>query len=214
MGKRDQSKKPKQVRSKARTSIDGRASGGTNFSRGALYHLLNNRIYLGEIVHREQSYPGLHQPIVPRSLWDRVVTRLKKNNKAQRRAESHSTPSLLSGKLFDTNGIRFTPTHSVKNKRRYHYYTSQAAIRSGLKKPAITRFPARELEALVRSRVYSLLLEPAKLTAGIADRACRDAAAQQAKDMATQWPNLEISKQSAFIKNIFKRYRVCAFYTS
>src|SRR5271170_2825461 len=45
----------KQIRSKIRTSVGGRTAGGATYSRGALHHLLNNRIYLGEITHRGQA---------------------------------------------------------------------------------------------------------------------------------------------------------------
>ena len=159
----------KQIRSKIRTSNAGRTSGGASYSRGALYHLLNNRIYIGETVHRKESYTGQHQPIVPQELWNKVAARLRENNQAHRNGKSHSTPSLLSGKLFDTSGVRFTPTHSVKNGKRYRYYTSQTVVRQAAIKPAITRFPAQELERFVLSQIHRLLQEPDKCTAGMKD---------------------------------------------
>jgi len=108
-----------QIRSKVRTSRAGRTCGGAAYSRGALYHLLNNHIYVGEIVHRGQSYLGQHRPIVPRDLWNKVAARLHANNQPHRVGRSHSTPSLLGGRLFDSKGARFTPTHTVKNAKRY-----------------------------------------------------------------------------------------------
>src|ERR1700676_541368 len=102
-----------QIRSKVRTSKVRNTSEGATFSRGALYHLLNNRIYLGETVHRGQSYPGQHEAIVPRGLWGQVSDLLRANNQAHRSGKSHSTPSMLSGIVFDTKGVRFTPTHAA-----------------------------------------------------------------------------------------------------
>jgi len=157
-----------QIRSKLRTGSAGRISGGTSYSRGALYHLLNNRVYVGEIVHRGQSYPGQHEAIVPRELWDQVAARLQTNNQAHRSTKSQSTPSLLSGVVFDTKGVRFTPTHAVKNRKRYRYYTSQAAIQRTGDKPAVSRFPAQELERLVTSQVHLLLASPDRCTACLA----------------------------------------------
>src|SRR5438105_342761 len=58
------------IHSKLRTSASGRISGGKSFARGALYLMLRNRIYRGEIVHNEQTYVGEHQPIVDQPLWD------------------------------------------------------------------------------------------------------------------------------------------------
>src|SRR6202043_447838 len=60
------------VISKCWTSSSGRQWGGKPIARGALYLLLQNRIYRGEIVHKELSYPGEHAPIIDQELWDTV----------------------------------------------------------------------------------------------------------------------------------------------
>jgi DNA invertase Pin-like site-specific DNA recombinase len=195
----------KQIRSKLRTSKAGRTSGGASYSRGALYHLLNNRVYVGEIVHRGQSYPGQHKAIVPRELWDQVAVRLQMNNQAHRSTKSQSTPSLLSGVVFDTKSVRFTPTHAVKNRKRYRYYTSQAVIQRTGDKPAVSRFPAQELERLVTSQVHLLLASPDKCTARLEGSPEKEVAADRALDLAKRWPNLEISRQHEFVRNVVRR---------
>ncbi len=194
-----------QIRSKIRTSVGGRTAGGATYSRGALHHLLNNRIYLGQISHRGQSHPGQHEPIVPRRLWDRVSALLQVNDRPHRKGTSRSSPSFLIGRLFDNKGGRFTPTHAVKNARRYRYFTSQAAIRAYGSRPAIARFPAKELEQLVESQILLLLKAPEKCTTGMEDGPSKDAAADCAKDLATGWPMLEMSKQHELLINILKR---------
>jgi site-specific DNA recombinase len=198
----------KQIRSKVRKSPAGSTYGGAPFSRGALYHLLNNRIYLGKTVHRKESYLGRHRPIVPQELWDKVAARLEKNNQAHRTGESHSTPSLLSGKLFDSNSVRFTPTHSVKGGKRYRYYTSQTVVRKSGAKPSVTRFPAHELEQLVLSQIHLLLQKANKCTAGIRDASTRDSAAEHAKLLAKEWPALEISRQQEFVGKIVRQVTI------
>jgi site-specific DNA recombinase len=67
------------IRSKKRISRNGRASGGAVFSRGALYKMLQNRIYLGEITHKEKWFPGQHPSIIDQEFWDRVQAQLKDN---------------------------------------------------------------------------------------------------------------------------------------
>ena len=62
--------------SKQRIDRFGRATGGKTLARGALYHLLQNRLYRGEIVHKDKSYPGEHDAIVDRTLWDRAQAKL------------------------------------------------------------------------------------------------------------------------------------------
>lgn len=198
----------KQIRSKVRRSIAGRTYGGAVYSRGALHHLLRNRIYLGEIVHRDQFHPGRHRPIVSRKLWDQVAARLQTNNQAHWMGKSHSTPSLLSGMLFDQEGVRFTPTHAIKNGKRYRYYTSQTVIRQAGVEPIITRFPARELEQFVASQTLRLLQAPAKCTAGMQDGPSKGAAAERAEDLASKWSKLETSRQHEFIRNILRRVTV------
>lgn len=198
----------KQIQSKARAGIAGRMSGGQAYSRGALYHLLKNRIYVGEIVHRDQAYPGQHQPIVPRELWNQVAARLQKNNQAHRKGKSGSTSSLLSGRLFDVNGSRFTPTHSLKNAKRYRYYTSQAVIRRMGAKPVVARFPAQELELLVMSQIQRLLREPDKFRTGAENNPNKDEVAAHAKNLAEKWLSLETTKQHDFVRQILRRVTI------
>jgi site-specific DNA recombinase len=198
----------KGIRSKARISAAGRASGDVPYSRGALYHLLNNRVYIGEIVHRGDSHPGLHQAIITRELWKKVAARLKENNQARRVGTSHSTKSLLTGKLFDSNGARFTPTHAVKDAKRYRYYTSQTIIRKSGLKPAIARFPAHELEQCVASQIQVLLQTPARCVAGMKNGPSKGAATVKAKDLAARWPEPESSRQHEFIRNVLRRVTV------
>ena len=198
----------KGIRSKARISSAGRASGGEPYSRGALYHLLNNRVYIGEIVHRGKSHPGLHEAIIPRELWNKVAARLAENNQAHRVGASLSMKSLLTGKLFDSNGARFTPTHAVKNARRYRYYTSQTVIRKSGLRPAIARFPAQELEQFVSSQIRLLLQTPGRCVAGMQNGPSKGAIAEKAKDVATRWPELESSRQHEFVRNVLRRVTV------
>jgi len=195
----------KNVTSKHRKSSNGRKSGGTSFSRGALYHLLNNRIYLGEIVHQSRSYPGQHGPIIERELWDAVAALLRKNNQAHRTGKSHSTPSLLAGKLFDINGKRFTPTHAVKKTRRYRYYTSQAAIWDAVDAPAVPRFPAHDIEELVESQLCLLLRSPEKCIVEVGDKACHEGAIERARDMSREWPKLVTTRRHEILGSLVKR---------
>jgi DNA invertase Pin-like site-specific DNA recombinase len=146
------------ILSKKRRSQTGRNSGGAPYSRGALYQILQNRSYLGEIAHRGQVFPGEHDSIVSRKLWDRVQARLKANNQGHRNGTRAAAPSLLAGLIYDSRSNRFTPSHAVKNGKRYRYYVSQARIqhRPGAK-GALASIPAHEIETLVASKLRSFL---------------------------------------------------------
>src|SRR5690349_17902683 len=89
------------IQSKLRTSASGRISGGKPFVRGALYLMLQNRIYRGEIVHNEQSYVSEHTPIIDQPLWDAVQARLAGNAAERNEGGKTRQPSLLAGMLVD-----------------------------------------------------------------------------------------------------------------
>src|SRR5436190_2700146 len=109
------------IKSKSWTSASGRPIGGKPFSRGALYLMLQNRTYLGEIVHQGQSHPGEHTPIVDQPLWDSVHSQLADNTAERRSGTRTRQPSFLAGLLVDHGGNRMTPTHAIKKGIRYHY---------------------------------------------------------------------------------------------
>jgi site-specific DNA recombinase len=114
--------------SKHRTSRAGRASGGAPYSRGALYKILQNRLYLGEVTHKGAAYAGEHAAIISRELWQQVKGRMQENTMATRTGARAREPSLLAGILFDERTNRMTPSHCTKGGMRYRYYFSQATL--------------------------------------------------------------------------------------
>src|SRR5215831_12372696 len=96
------------VKSKSWTSASDRLIGGKAFSRGALYLMLRNRLYRGEIAHKGQSHPGEHTPIIDQPLWDAVQMRLTGNTGGRNVGTRTREPSLLAGMLFDRDGNRMT----------------------------------------------------------------------------------------------------------
>jgi len=198
-----------QVHSKIRVSRSGRTSGGAAFSRGALYHLLNNRVYIGEVHHRRECYPGQHEAIVPRPLWDQVAQHLRVNE-VHRTERSHRSPSLLGGKLFDSEGVRLTPTHSLKKFKRYRYYTSQAVINDPKATSLITRLPAQEIEQFVRREIHASLQKPVRCVARVREHASRESIIAQCRNLATKWTALDLLKQDDFIRRVLSRVVVGA----
>ena len=84
------SSKPRASTASRWTSAAGRRwSAASRFSRGALYLMLQNRIYRGEIVHKGQSHPGEHPPIIDQPLWDAVQARLADNTARAQLRHTH-----------------------------------------------------------------------------------------------------------------------------
>jgi site-specific DNA recombinase len=108
----------KGIRSKQRILTSGRVLGGCCFDRGALYHLLRNRIYRGEVVHKGVAYPGEHEPIVGEELWNAVQTMLSANL-TERGQAPIASGALLAGLIFDDRGHRMSPTYTVRRRNRY-----------------------------------------------------------------------------------------------
>ncbi|MEO1661293.1 MAG: recombinase family protein [Pseudomonadota bacterium] len=128
-------------RTKTRTLKSGRIIEGKSFSRGRLYHLLSNQIYIGKIRHKDKLYDGVHDAIIDEAIWTRVQARLSQNAVDRKSGKNAANPSPLAGKVFDENGSPLTPSHANKAGRRYRYYVS---------KDGQVRLAASELEHAVR----------------------------------------------------------------
>jgi DNA invertase Pin-like site-specific DNA recombinase len=148
-----------QVRSKARVSKTGKRFGGVCYSRGALYQLLKNPTYIGEIQHRDQQYPGEHQAILSRETWDKVQTQLRSTNQGRRTGLEASSTSLLTGLLRNEHGKRFTPSHTLKNGKRYRYYVWRRIATNPNRRTPTTpiRLPAHDIELQVQRRLRAFL---------------------------------------------------------
>ena len=145
------------IYSKRRETLKGKVIGGTPFSRGALFHLLRNQIYLGRIVHKDESFEGEHDAIVEQQLFDQVQEKLDtQKRKHAASADQRSAKAPLTGKLFDASGDPMTPTTSYGHTgRKYRYYVS-APLQQG-RKPAssakVERLSARAIEKIITEAV-------------------------------------------------------------
>jgi hypothetical protein len=160
------------VLSKVRASRQGTKSGGKSFSRGALYELLSNPIYLGEIRHKQDRHPGQHQPILERELWDQVQQRLGTGARRDRQSTTAAPSSPRAGKVLDEHGEPLYAQGAAQGGRRYRYFVSRSLVRgSAADGERGWRVPAPELERAVLSALRSILGDQAGLTAGIEDPA-------------------------------------------
>jgi site-specific DNA recombinase len=146
------------IRSKVRIAKNSRKSGGNQFFRGALYVLLSNPIYLGEIRHKGIRHPGLHEPIVDRELWEKTQLLLRSQAVRGASRATKSAPSPLTGRLFDEGGVGLTPSHAVKGERRYRYYVSRSLIKGTADSAGRGwRLPAPEIERTVAASACQIL---------------------------------------------------------
>ena len=142
------------LRSKLHRFKSGRVQGDNPFSRGQIYALLRNPIYIGKIRHKEKVWDGQHDAIIDIELWDRIQDKLQAASARPRSRDGSENSrvkngtALLTGKLRDDTGDRLTPTHTRRHGRRLRYYISNRLI-SGGTDPSGWRLPAGQLEQAV-----------------------------------------------------------------
>ena len=201
--------------SKARKASDGHAYGSKPLARGALYLMLQNRIYRGETVHKDKSYPGEHDAIVDERLWNEVQVILRTNRIERADGSTDNRPSMLAGLLFDAQGERMSPSHASKRGTRYRYYVSRSLI-DGTAKTAAggQRIPAVALETLISRNVRGWLADPRKLhhlVEGEVPNAVRQKRLiDRASQFATAWNDLSADDMYIFIRAIVVRIQVHA----
>jgi DNA invertase Pin-like site-specific DNA recombinase len=195
--------------SKARLDRFGNATGSVPIARGALYLMLQNRIYRGEIVHKDTSYPGLQDAIIDEMLWDEVQAALVENRVERTTRSTAVDPSLLAGLVYDDSGERMSPTHANKKGTRYRYYVSQSLIKRGRPQAsqAACRVPAADLESIVEDCICALLKDEAAVfsAAGATTVPSRKALIVNAANFARRWPALPASAKRAILHALVKR---------
>ncbi|MCX8500552.1 MAG: recombinase family protein [Alphaproteobacteria bacterium] len=145
---------------------NGRRHDGKVIDQQCLFTMLRNRLYLGEITHKGQSFPGQHEPIVSTDLWA-AVHAFVDGRKQGPRTRYKKEPALLTGLLYAPDGQRMLPTYTQKkNGKRYRYYVPYLEKRQSAgatydhTRPNIGPLPALEIETAVLAQVHKALQEP------------------------------------------------------
>jgi hypothetical protein len=101
---------------------------------------------VGEIDHKGTCYPGQHEAVIDRKIWDAVQAQLKANTRERTIRSRAKEPSLLADLLVDEHGLKLNSTHAVRNGKRYRYYVTPSQPGAPTRP---WRLPAHEVEALV-----------------------------------------------------------------
>lgn len=142
------------IKSRRRMSQRGLEYGGEYFSRGALYSLLQNPVYLGKISHKGKIHEGLHNAIISQELWDAVQEKLRNQSPHERGLKRETHKNLLTGLIFDEYDNPYTPVFTNKNNKKYRYYFNQVLAEDKTHPDkARSRLPAHEIEALIEKEV-------------------------------------------------------------
>src|SRR5207237_7285976 len=139
------------IRTRTRLLSTGAPRGGIPFGRGALYYVLGNHFYIGEVKYRNEILPGEQPPIMDRALFEAI----RQKSLAQwshRTIVRNKSDYLLTGLVFDDAGHRMVPTHATKAGVRYRYHVSTPFPHGEAKTASagsVSRIPAADIEDIV-----------------------------------------------------------------
>lgn len=150
----------KGITRKSWTTRKGVFRPGKPWNATHIYRLLNNRTYIGDTMHKEKVYPGEHEAIVPKKLWERVQSMMKTNPpKAQ--AAHESVPSLLKGIIRCGHcDCGMTSTYTRKGGKIYRYYLCVQANKNGYSTCPVRLVPAGDIEQAVVEQVRAIIRSP------------------------------------------------------
>ena len=191
-----------------------RSRRGKLVDKGFLYKLLNNRIYIGDAVHKGTAYLGEHQAIISRELWDKAHSIMAMSPRTRASNTRAQTPSLLKGLLFGPAGSAMSPSHTRKGGRLYRYYVSQSVIQRGADACPVSRVAAAEIEAAVVDQLRVMLRSPEIIVAtwraarpeidGLSETQVR----QALEGLASLWDELFPAEQTRVIQLLVERIDV------
>ncbi len=155
-----------------RVSKRGNLIRGRGICKSAVFNMLCNPIYVGDVRYKDQVYPGLQRPIVSRKLWDEVQA-LRAERTRAKVVEKHHL-DLLRGLVFDAYGRSVGVFRDYRHKTKTRYYLSNQSEwgrRHGVRR---YRTKADDFDRLVIGAMSSLLanrdrLRPLLITCGIHD---------------------------------------------
>jgi DNA invertase Pin-like site-specific DNA recombinase len=191
--------KERNIRTKSRLLSTGVTRGGIPFGRGALYYVLSNHFYIGEVKYKNEILPGEQPPIMDRTLFEAV----RKKSLAQwshRTIVRNKSDHLLTGLLFDDAGHRMIPTHATKAGVRYRYYASTSVLHGEARTASaglVSRIPAADVEdVIVKSLQKHLAANQGKATTSAESLADRDNLTQLVAGIVVHGDRLIISLKS------------------
>lgn len=141
------------IKTKNWKSRRGRTHGSASFSRGILYKILGNPVYIGKTRHKDKIYEGQHTALLSEDIWNRVQEILSVATVSTRSRPAVSG-NILKGKLFDHEGNYYSPVFTSRGAKQYRYYTSQAPLQGrSVPNGIVGRIPAQDIETLVENTI-------------------------------------------------------------
>jgi hypothetical protein len=184
---------------------------GKRFDKAVLYKLLSNRVYVGEAVHKGTAYPGEHQAIIDRPLWDKVHAILGESPRTRAANNRRQTPALLKGLIFAENGRAMTPMHTRRRGKLYRYYVTTSVNTVGPETCPVQRIPAGQIEAVVIDQLRALFRAPEMVVKTVFAARCQEPAITEAEvrdalvSLDPLWDELFPAEQARIVQLLVER---------
>jgi len=196
---------------KSWTTKQGVTRAGKPWNKGYIYRLLNNPLYLGEVSHKQERYPGEHEAIVSSELWDKAHAILAKRYRGRGARLRTQGPALLRGIIRCAHcGCAMGPVFTKRRGRVYRYYLCQHASRNGHRTCPTRSLSAGEIEGVVVEQLRSLFRSPQLLA-----EACHGAAAVGKREMVRglaaldeRWDQLPPGEQERIVRSVVTRVEI------
>jgi len=151
------------ITTSVRTSRSGRTTGGVTLSRGHLYWLLRNPVYIGRVKHRGATYKGQHEAIIDLSTWEAVQRKLDASARFHTSSSTPSDTHLFRKRVIDGAGHPLHATKTSKKGKPYFYYTSRSLMGLSGDKERGWRVPAGQFDTLIVRHLTRALGDPIEL---------------------------------------------------
>ena len=201
-------------RTKRRRGRDGRMNDGYPFNKTTLYKILNNRIYLGEIRHKDKWYPGEHQAIIDKDLWDKAHAIMAQNHRKRAGDVRRQTPAPLKGLLYGPDGKAMTPTHTRRGDKIYRYYITHTANKRSHEECPVRMVRAADIEGIVFDQIKTIFKNPAmivstwKVASTMDDGISEDDVRESLQSIEAVWDHLYHKEQARLLQLFIEKIQV------
>jgi hypothetical protein len=204
------------VMTKGWTTLKGKVRTGQLMDKGYLYKLFKNPVFIGVASYKGKHYPGEHEPILDRAIWQQAQVMLGRGEPEKRAAQNRqsASPSLLKGLIFADDGYAMTPGYTKKKDRTYRYYIHTQSMKIGKDACAIARVAAGEIEAVVIDQVRKVLQTPEVMAQAIREVQALDPqvdeqlAIRTLQSIEPVWDELFPAEQARIIQLLVDRVTV------
>ena len=151
----------KGITTKAWMTKNGVFREGKSWHKRHLQRVLCNQTYLGEVIHKDKTYPGEHQAIITKDLWDRAHAVRENNTRHRIQLVRDKSPALLKGIIrCGACDKAMSPVATGSAGRTYHYYTCGKASKAGHSSCPVKSVPAGDIETAVIEQLRMIFRSP------------------------------------------------------